>query len=248
MRLAAKAWTALLLVQSLAATAQEGGDVQAQILYAYETEDTNTLKAVAQNLSLPAANGAGDVALRYHAAHAQYRLGLLLAQQRARGVDSAFSACIDALKPALERDVKSAEAYALQSACYFQLAESRSLEAVLLRSRAAERIKTAQGLAPKNPRVILIASAQVLARARPGSTEREQAVKQLEVAARIFEASSATRVDAPGWGDAEAYLMLGREFAVRGDRVAARNWVEKAVLAAPEYKAAQQQLKRLAAS
>ncbi len=247
MKFSAGALAALLMMHSYA-NAQEGGDLQAQILYAFETEDTNTLRAVAQNLSAQAAQAPGDTATRYHAAHAQYRLGLLLAQQRSGGSAAAFGSCIDTLKAALMNDVKSADSYALQSACYFQAAQINVVEAPLLRSRAASRIQTAQGLAPKNPRVIFIAAAQALARARAGSREHAAAVKQLQDAARIFEASSATRIDAPAWGDAEAYLMLGREFAERGDRVAARNWVEKAVLAAPQYKAAQQQLKRLAAS
>ena len=48
--------------------------------------------------------------------------------------------------------------------------------------------------------------------------------------------------DSPGWGHAEAYLALGRELQARGDRLGARNWIEKALIAAPDDKAAQRQM------
>ena len=57
-------------------------------------------------------------------------------------------------------------------------------------------------------------------------------------AAQLFEQSSATRADAPGWGHAEAYLALGTQLAARGDMLGARNWIEKALIVAPEYKGA----------
>ena len=77
-------WRALPL--SLAATlgcAQEGGDLQAQILYAYQTEDTNQLANLMQNLGNQVKAGGADAALRYHLAHARYRFGLLAQGRRA---------------------------------------------------------------------------------------------------------------------------------------------------------------------
>ena len=67
--------SALLL--SAPARAQLGGDYQAQILYAYQTEDTNGLANLIQELSTQVKADAGDTSLRYHLAHAQYRRGLL---------------------------------------------------------------------------------------------------------------------------------------------------------------------------
>ena len=69
-----------LLSLSLAATiglAQEGGDMQAQILYAYQSEDTNLLASLVQNLATQVKAGGADAALHYHLAHARYRFGLL---------------------------------------------------------------------------------------------------------------------------------------------------------------------------
>jgi tetratricopeptide (TPR) repeat protein len=236
----------LMLMAVAAARAQEGGDTQAQIDYAYQTEDGNRLTNLVQNLTTQVKNDSADSALRYHLAHAQYRFGQLSRERHGRGADSAFSDCIDELKPVIDKDVKSAEAMVLQSACYSGLADLRSLEAVLLRSRAADRLKSALMLEPRNPRAVLLSAMQDLRHAKPGSPEGKRGFAELQSAAELFEQSSGTSNDAPGWGHAEAYLALGREWQVRGDHLGARNWIEKALIAAPDYKTAQRQLASLA--
>src|ERR1700685_2398117 len=234
------------LLAGAAVVAQEGGDIQAQILYAYQTEDSNTLANLIQNLTNQVKNDSGDAALRYHLAHAQYRVGDLLRQRHGREAAAVFSDCIDELKPLLDKNGKSVEALALQSACYAALADLKSLESVLLRSRAAERLKAAFNLAPRNPRVVLLMAMQDMRGAKPGSPESQRAFTELQLAAHLFDESSGTNIDTPGWGHAEAYLALGRELQARGDHLGARNWIEKSLIAAPDYKAAQRQLALLA--
>jgi len=225
-----------------AAWPQQGGDLQAQILYAYQTEDANSLVNLIQELSTEVKADAGDASLRYHLAHAQYRRGLLEGAKNAHQADSAYADCVDQLKAVLTQDVKSVEALVLQSACYADLAGYRTLESVLLRSRADERLKAALALDPRNPRAVFLSSMDGLHQAKPGSAERQRAFAQLQLAVQLFDSSSATRIDAPGWGHAEAYLALGRELQSRGDLVGARNWIEKSLIVAPDYKAAQRQL------
>jgi tetratricopeptide (TPR) repeat protein len=236
------ALTLSVLLGSAAAGAQQGGDLQAQILYAYQTEDTNTLANLVQDLTTQVRADAADASLRYHLAHAEYRRGLLAAAGNPHEAESAFADCIDQLKPLLSQDVKSVEALVLQSACYAGLANHRQLQAVLLRSRSDERLKAALKLAPRNPRAVFFSSMEGLRKAKPGSAERQRAFSQLQLAAQLFDASSATNIDTPGWGHAEAYLALGRELQSRGDQLGARNWIEKSLIVAPDYKAAQQQL------
>jgi tetratricopeptide (TPR) repeat protein len=223
-------------------SAQEGGDTQAQILYAFQSEDTNLLANLVQTLSTQVKSGGADAALRYHLAHAQYRLGLLAGASRSRAAADAFGDCVDQLKQVLEQDVKSAEALALQSVCYAQLANHKRLEAVLLRSRAADRLKESFALAPRNPRVLYLTAMDGLARSKPGSQENQRAFAQLQLAAQLFDQSSATRIDVPGWGHAEAYLALGMQLQARGDLLGARNWIEKSLIVAPDFKAAQRQM------
>jgi hypothetical protein len=234
-----------LLLLATASSAQQGGDLQAQILYAYQTEDTNSLVNLIQDLSAQVTAGAGDATLRYHLAHAQYRRGLLAGPGNARDAGSAFAGCIDQLKPAVSQDVKSVEALVLQSACYAGLADHRKIESVLLRSRSEERLNTALHLAPHNPRAVFLSSMESLRQTKPGTAQRQQAFARLELAVQLFDASPATSIDTPGWGHAEAYLVLGRELQSRGDQLGARNWIEKSLIAAPDYQAAQRQLAQL---
>ena len=228
------------------AMAQEGGDTQAQIDYAYQTEDGNRLASLIQNLTARVKDNAADISLRYHLAHAQYRLGQLSRERHAHAAEAAFSDCIDELKPAIDKEVKSAESMVLQSACYSGLADLKSLEAVLLRSRAADRLDSALKLQPHNPRAVLLSAMRDLRHAKPGSPEGQRGFAELRSAAELFEQSSGTSDDAPGWGHAEAYLALGRELQNRGDHLGARNWIEKALIAAPDFKMAQRQLASLA--
>jgi tetratricopeptide (TPR) repeat protein len=242
----------LILVALCAAAqwahAQQGGDLQARILYAYQTEDTNQLTNLAQTLTTQIQAGA-NAAFRYHLAHAEYRLGLLAGDGRPEGrpkdAEAAFSECTLQLKELLVQDVNSAESLVLQSVCYGNLARFKKVEAILDRARAADRLKAAAKIAPRNPRVVFFESEDALAAAPPDSAQSQRAFQQLMAAVELFEGSSATRDDVPGWGHAEAYLELGRRLQARGDVVGARNWIEKALIVAPDYKAAQRQLTAL---
>src|SRR5260221_9743880 len=231
-----------LLSWAAAAWAQQGGDYQAQILYAYQTEDTNSLANLSQDLTARVKEDGNDASLRYHLAHAQYRRGLLAGTPRAHEAETAFADCIDQLKPVLSQDVKSVEAPVLQSACYAELANYRRIESVLLRSRSDERLNAALALTPRNPRPVFLSSMKGLNQGQPGTAQLQHAFARLQLAAQLFEASSATSIDTPGWGHAEAYLALGRELQARGDQLGARNWIDKSLIAAPAYKPAQRQL------
>jgi hypothetical protein len=236
----------VMLAAAAGARAQEGGDTQARIDYAYQTEDGNSLANLIQNLTAQVKSDPADIALRYHLAHAQYRLGELSHERHARAAEAAFSDCIDELKPVIESNVKSGEGMVLQAACDLELADLKMLEAVLLRTRAADRLKAALKLEPRNPRAVLVSAMQEMHHAKPGSAENQRAFGALQLAAQLFEQSSGTSNDAPGWGHAEAYLALGQELQIRGDQLGARNWIEKALIAAPDYKMAQRQLALLA--
>jgi len=218
-----------------------GGDLEAQILYAYQTEDVNELADLRQMLTAEVKDDGADMALRYQLGNADYRYALLAKPKDARTASQAFADCAEQLKIVDTHDDHEVEGLVLESACLGELAVYRKLEGVLLRAAAAERLARAYKLAPRNPRVLLLHASNGLAHAAPGSPEAAEAFAELRLAAELFEQSSATSVDTPGWGHAEAYLALGREYLQRGDVLAARNWIEKSLLAAPDYRAAQRE-------
>ena len=112
-------------------------------------------------------------------------------------------------------------------------------------SRAAERLSAAAKLAPHNPRVVYLEATDALERAKPGTPENRHAYEELQRAVQLFEQSSSTSIEVPGWGHAEAYLDFGRQLQTRGDVLGARNWIEQSLIVAPNFKAAQRQLATL---
>jgi hypothetical protein len=182
---------------SLCASAQEGGDLQAQILYAFYIEDTNLLSGLVQSLTTQENAGGAEDALRYHLAHAEYRLGVLDAERHSPAADPAFADCINQLKPLLEKAAGNVEALSLQSACYAHLARLRKLQAVLLRSRAEETINRAMELAPRNPRMELLRAQDLLSHAGPGSADGARALGQLQLASLRGRSASLPSAAAP---------------------------------------------------
>jgi tetratricopeptide (TPR) repeat protein len=225
--------------------AQFGGDLQAQILYGYQTEDVNQLADLRQTLTTEVRDDAGDLALHYHLAHAELRYAEVLAGKNGRAAEDALADCVHQTKTILEKEAQSVEALVLESQCLAELASHRKVEGMLLRTEAADRLATAVKLAPTNPRVLLLRAENDLEHAKDGSPASQRGFEELQQAAARFEETSATSVDSPGWGHADAYLALGREYRRRGDILAARNWIEKALIAAPDYRAAQRELAAL---
>lgn len=231
---------------ALPCSGQSGGDLQAQILYAYQTEDVNQLSELVQSLATDVKANAGDLTLLYHLAHADYRYAELMRATQHRQAEAALADCADRLSKLLEHEPHSVEALALDSACLANLAKFRTVEGVILRTKANDRLTSAYNLAPRNPRVLWLRASNELAHAKRGTPEAAQAFAELQLAAQRFDETSATNLDAPGWGHADTYLALGRQYLLRGDLLAARNWIEKSLIAAPDFKAAQRQLAALA--
>lgn len=227
------------------ARAQRGGDWQVRIVYAYQTEDGNALQDIRQTLGARVSAGDDGAALRYDLAHADYRSAELVLRAGDRGADAAAGDCVRELDALLRRDPRSVEALALRSACYFLLAGRRRFESPYLRERARRDLAAAERIAPDNPRVLLIGAEQALAQAAPRSAAAEAGLRGLHAAAEGFERSASTGVGSPSWGHAEAYLALGHQLRIRGDRLGARNWIEKALLAAPDFSAARRELRLL---
>jgi tetratricopeptide (TPR) repeat protein len=234
------------IAASAPAAAQLGGDLQAQILYAYQTEDLNLLTGLVQTLTTAVKANGDKAAPRYHLAHAEYRLAQIAGERQPRRAEEALADCVAELKAIREHDSQATEALLLESVCLAELGKYRKIQGVLLRTLAAERLARADRLAPTNPRVMLVLAARSLERVESGAGDEAQALAQLQLAAERFEQTFGTNVEEPGWGHADAYLLLGEEYLRRGDLLAARNWIEKALITAPDYKAAQREFDLLA--
>jgi hypothetical protein len=229
-----------------AATPEELADFDAKVEYAFFTEDARALAAlVGANGAL--ANSAQPLE-RYQYAHAEFRL-LQVAYhlRRIKDVEAAATACLAAVGKANDSDPRFAEGLALEAACAGYLGSLGGLHGASAQDRSEARLAAAAELAPRNPRVLLVAG---LTRwFRPGATaaDRAAARQAFENSTRAFETVTASAPGEPSWGEADAWLFVGRALAERSDLLGARNAFEKSLLIAPEFAAARRRLTALRA-
>jgi len=224
-------------------------DAAARAQYAFYTADARGLEAVVQiieRLEMPDSLAALKA---YNAAYGRWKLAQLYddaadhnGPKNSRTLATkAAQACLAHIKTALAADAKMAEAYVVDAECATLAHGPRSGEVqssipLCARSRS---FRTAQELAPENPRVMLMEGLclHTATTVPDGSTvERQRAI----VAA--FEAEPPARPGYPDWGQAEALLLLGENYLQRGDTRAARDVIEKALVIAPDYRKARELL------
>lgn len=170
----------------------------------------------------------------YYGALAAYRLALLARSDETRAWPFAQQ-CIDRLNRVLAVASVSAEALALQSACLAlqsNLDPWRSpLAAALSRARGDKALK----LAPDNPRVLLLGALAARERPRLFGGDDQQAFRLMLQSVAAFERSGARAPGLPAWGAADAFTYLAQDYLTRGQPLAARNVLERALLVAPDF-------------
>lgn len=184
----------------------------------------------------------------YTHAYVQFRLlQLAISGKREKEAERAGDACNDALDLALKRDSKSAEAHALQSACYGYLANLGGMGAIRNGSRSGKSIEAALAIDALNPRVVLIDGFGVYFRPKFVGGDKVKGCTRFKEAAASFDGAGAAASLAPtgvSWGAAEAHYWAGRCARDAGDAAGARRELERALALAPEFVAAAKALGR----
>jgi hypothetical protein len=96
-------------------------------------------------------------------------------------------------------------------------------------------ISRALQLAPGNPRVLLVDAISDYQLSPSAGGNKERALTKLRQAAAAFETERRDAGRLPGWGAAEASVFLARDLLDHGDAVAARDALERALVAAPQF-------------
>ncbi|HZF26615.1 MAG TPA: hypothetical protein VEZ88_10175 [Steroidobacteraceae bacterium] len=239
----------LLLMAAVGVHAQEmdTADLEGRIEYAYFTADANALRNLVSTMQNSLAKGDSSPLAHYERGLAQYRLGQVLATAADSGAAAAFANCSDALGKSIDADKQFAEAYALQSACYTSRAQINAWKGVVDLPLGGSRLDKALKLAPSNPRVALIDALNDYDRPRAFGGDRTQACTKFAHAAKLFEAVANDASRTPGWGAADTYLHVGRCLRESGDVLGARNALERALIIAPDFAAARDELRRVVA-
>lgn len=211
--------------------------IERRIESGYFQQNAAGLQALAATLSVgdqPAGDTRDEKWQSYYSALAAYRLALLARRDPTQAWPLAQQ-CTDRLDRALVLDPGSAEALALQSACLALQSNIDPWRSPFAAPLSQARIDKALKLAPGNPRVLLLGA--LAARDRPifFGGDNQQAFSLMQRAVSAFERQGLKPRGLPGWGAADAFTELARDYLGLGDTLAARNVLERALLLAPHY-------------
>jgi len=211
-------------------------DIETRIQYGYYTEDAAALRSLENTV---AADESHDKLHGYYAGLLAWRLAQLAAQSpsAAPGASTAQLAqrCVSAADAALAVQGDFAEALALRAACLATPLDANGSQTGHAAHRASRDIGRALQLAGRNPRVLLLDAMSDYQLAPRLGGNKERALVKLRQAVAAFEVERAGTEHLPGWGAAEAYLLLARDLLDHGEPVAARDALEHALLLAPEF-------------
>lgn len=214
-------------------------DAAARLQYAFYTADARHLEEVVKLMDRLETPADLKAMKDYYAAYGQWKLAQLYMDEDRRGASGARAAATKAAQScsrhseeAFKREPGLEEAYAINAVC----GALGSRLAVFSGCGRSKSLRTAQQLAPDNPRVLLIEAICLGGNDAAASTESFDKLRQALLA---FESDPPSRPGRPDWGQAEALVLLGESYLQRGDALAARDALERALVLAPDYRKAQ---------
>ena len=225
-----------------AAAESDWRDVESRIQYAWYTEDARDLAAVANRLAgLPASD---PLRAHYLALSQLHQAQLALARTADGGGDRdvtapgrAAAGCIRSADEGLQSQPTDAQLLAVQSLCMDLRGRARAVDVPFAGARSRAQMQQALQLAPKDPRVRLLAAQLAYSSAR-STPDRAQLLASFQSAVDAFELERQGLEHLPSWGAADAWEGLARVYLDRGDAIAARSALEHALLLMPDYKSA----------
>jgi hypothetical protein len=197
-------------------------DLAARVQYGYYLGEPSTVATADASLER-LGDVPGAVYLRDLAALRLVQLGV-----RDRDTLRRLEACARRQASAGATGRAAAEAAVLAAACSLEAGDERRLEQALAAARASDA---------DHPRIALVEAWRLDRAAESGASEPADLAAKWHEAVAAFEAFPPS-LDDPGWGQAEALVGLAEFSFKRGETRAARDLVERALLLAPDYRAA----------
>lgn len=226
-----------------AATLAEFDDAQARIQYGFLTGDARTIESALREVEGFQADTRYAPLQAYQLAYGHWKLAQVYSQADAREVSARNSSvvskaakkCVEQARTARTLDPRMAEAYAIEAVCDGMPKGFLRLVGLTGSCARSRPLRTALSLEPQNPRVLLI-------EAMCAGGKDADGVARWRKVVQAFASASPSGAGKPDWGEAEALLMLGEHHLQRGEALAAREALEKAVALAPDFEAARELL------
>jgi len=205
-----------------AAPSAEVLDLAARVHYGYYHAEPRTIEVAAE--ALERLDNSPDVL--YYRDFAALRRAQLGGNNRA-GAER-LRACAQR-EPQSNLDKRfAAEAWVLAAACAQVAGDEGRREHALALARERD---------DDNPRIALVEAWAMLQAAGTDAAERDAVSTKLTAVVEAFDAWEPA-LDDPDWGEAEALTALAAGALERGQTRAARDFIERALLLAPDYRAA----------
>lgn len=218
--------------------------LRSQIDDAYFARDAARIDAVRAELLAPGRSAdEADTAL-YYAAYARFRQSLVAAADK-KAARRYLDGCIEDLETLVSRRPDNARAHAMLASCYGTSAQYYLVRAAGRGIQAGSHLDEARRLAPDDPWVILQDAISDYSRPAAFGGDKERAREKLQRAAALFAASHAPGEASGVWGEAEAWLYLGRLHRDAERPAEARQAFEKALALAPGNRDARDELAAL---
>ncbi len=224
----------------------EFDDAVARLQFAFYTADTRSLEEMLSLIEGFEVDATLAAAKSYQLAYGHWKLAQLYSEpldERPRPnakslANKAAKACVQHARETIAKDPRIADVYAIEAACDDY---SHSLSLRVGGCVRSKSMRTALTLGAENPRVHFInALCAPEVEGDPGLVDRWRTV------VAKFEAAPPSQPGKPDWGHAEALTQLGESYLQRGEMVAARDALERALVLAPDYRQAQKLLQTAA--
>ncbi|HEX9903298.1 MAG TPA: tetratricopeptide repeat protein [Acidobacteriota bacterium] len=151
------------------------------------------------------------------------------------------------LEKAIELDPGRGELYAMQATVLgyeIVLDQQKGME---LGMQIMMSFAQAESKEPDNPRISLLKGESLMFWPVEYGGGPDNAIAMLDRSLALFEKEKVIDPVKPSWGKEEAYAFLGRAYAQKGARDKAVEYMKKALETSPDFRLAQDELKKLQA-
>jgi tetratricopeptide (TPR) repeat protein len=217
---------------------------RARIEQGYNARDNAAIEVVIADLIQAGKSGGQEDLASYYAAYARLRQSVVAGDDKT-SARNYLEQCIDELESLLERRSDNARARALYASCLGSSANYYVLRSATRGIAAGREIAAALELAPDDPWVVLQDGVSDFMTPAIFGGNKERALAKLKRAEQLLVASRPSDVAGPVFGEAEAWLYIGRVYRSTDRKDLAREAWEKALSLAPDSTDVREELANL---